>query len=278
MSIKHQITDPVGKWETIHPKEAASMLTRLHPKQTGRHNKGAILTYARQMKNGEWRKDLPSPVLVDWDNRLMNGYHRFHAVVTAGVPVRFFVVRGLDPESFGDVDNIVSRTLAFRTGMGISRASVVNCVAYLCTYPAVPGKMDRVRAETIQDFISDELDYLDKHVPATAKLRVTQAGVRAGLVLAMMQTSADRKTMWPQLCDMYRKLVTSDFTHTTPSMAALHGYLFRERQVRMRVIMAAHHAFSPDKWDNNRIRVQNQLGEIQELQNNILKDLVEAIK
>jgi len=46
----------------------------------------------------------------------------------------------------------------------------------------------------------------------------------------------------------------------------------------MRVIMAAHHAFSPDKWDNNRIRVQNQLGEIQELQNNILKDLVEAIK
>ncbi len=277
MAIKKQITDPVGKWETIHPKEAASMLTRLHPKQVNRHNKTAIASYARQMTEGNWRQDIVNPIQIDWDNNLMNGYHRLNAVVTANVPVRFYVVRGLDPDGFGAIDDIVSRSLAFRAGITIARAAMINSIASVCAYPSSLGKMDTTRASVVDDFFKKELDYVGVNLPSTGKLRVTQAGVRAGMVLVMRE-HANTTTIWPELINMYDHLLKDQFTTTTPSMAALHSYLFRERHPAMRVLMASYHAFSPAKWSQNRLRIQDQLKEVKHLQSTVLTDLVAVLK
>lgn len=92
--------------ETITPKKAAEMLT-LNTK-----NRPCSMRWAEQLaeaiRRGEWKLNgdtikLNGTVLVD-------GQHRLHAIVKAGLSVQSYVIRGVESDAFDTIDQGRRRT------------------------------------------------------------------------------------------------------------------------------------------------------------------------
>lgn len=62
-----------------------------------------VKSYADTMKKGKWLLN-GMCIIFDSDGHLQDGHHRLHAVIEAGIPVRFDVTRGVDPQSFTTYD------------------------------------------------------------------------------------------------------------------------------------------------------------------------------
>ena len=98
--------------ETITPAKAREYFntSRGEGKRNRPINESYVHSYADTMKRGRWREN-GDPIQFDWNGDLLNGCHRMLAVEEAGIPVRFLVVRGLDPEVFTSYDNGRHRTV-----------------------------------------------------------------------------------------------------------------------------------------------------------------------
>lgn len=77
--------------ELITPEKAVEILSRMvdnrHP------NERRVREYAQRMLSGEWR--ISDPIKFDTEDRLYDGQHRVMAVVKAGIPVEFAVIRNM---------------------------------------------------------------------------------------------------------------------------------------------------------------------------------------
>ena len=89
-------------------------------------NRNRVLFYAKQMKDGQWQLNGETIIFSD-KNILLNGYHRMNAVVEAGIPVQFLVVRNVNEESFKTIDTGKPRSV----GDVYKMANILNatCVA-----------------------------------------------------------------------------------------------------------------------------------------------------
>lgn len=65
---------------------------------------------ARQMKSGEWKMN--GEAICFEGTALVNGQHRLNAVIKAGVPVDFLVVRGVEKDSFITYDSGKNRSVS----------------------------------------------------------------------------------------------------------------------------------------------------------------------
>lgn len=81
--------------ETVTPMCAEEWLGKNLTNRTVRYR--VVHAYARDMVSGSWQLT-GEPVKFSVHGRLLDGQHRLHAVIEAGVPVEMLVVRGL-PES-----------------------------------------------------------------------------------------------------------------------------------------------------------------------------------
>lgn len=63
------------------------------------------------IQRGEWMPDSTDGVGLDTNGAVVNGQHRLHAVVEAGVPVTMLVVRDVDPSVIKVIDQGRGRTL-----------------------------------------------------------------------------------------------------------------------------------------------------------------------
>lgn len=95
---------------TITPERAKFYLKNLS-RDNRTINKSRVTFYANQMKEGQWQLNGETIIFSDKDT-LLNGYHRMHAVIEAGVPIKFLVVRNVDEESFKTIDTGRSRNAA----------------------------------------------------------------------------------------------------------------------------------------------------------------------
>lgn len=93
--------------ELIDPDTARRYLTRHTRNRSLRRQQ--VSSYADAMTDGEFLFDA-MPVRFDWDERLIDGQHRLHAVVSSGVAAWFLVVRGLDPATQLVMDSGRKRT------------------------------------------------------------------------------------------------------------------------------------------------------------------------
>jgi hypothetical protein len=66
-------------------------------------SKAFVHSYADTMKRGKWLLN-GMCIIFDNEGHLIDGGHRLHAVIEAGIPVRFDVIRGVDPQSFTTYD------------------------------------------------------------------------------------------------------------------------------------------------------------------------------
>ena len=114
--------------ETITPEAAQAYLM----KNVGNRqlSKITVASYAQLMRDGLWEVNNDA-ISFNANGRLLNGQHRLSAVIEAGVPVKFFVVRGLATDSFVTMDNGKNRVAAdalYTHGVdnGIAIAAVVK--------------------------------------------------------------------------------------------------------------------------------------------------------
>lgn len=69
-----------------------------------------VRSYADTMRRGAWLMN-GVPIIFDTEGRLLDGQHRLRAVVEAGIPVRFDVVRGAPSAAFTTYDTGRHRNL-----------------------------------------------------------------------------------------------------------------------------------------------------------------------
>jgi hypothetical protein len=95
--------------ETVTPEKAEKWLGSVAPNRNLR--KSLVERHAESMRQGEWQATGES-VKFDKDGRLLDGQHRLHAIVEAGISVEMLVVRGLDATTIDVLDTGIKRTLS----------------------------------------------------------------------------------------------------------------------------------------------------------------------
>lgn len=97
-------------WEIVTPAQAQLWLDpTINSDNRGKRNH-RIDAYARDMASGAWTAG--ESIKFGTDGRLYDGQHRLEAVVKAGVPVGFWILRGLSPESYQNLDRGGVRSFA----------------------------------------------------------------------------------------------------------------------------------------------------------------------
>lgn len=100
--------------ETITPAKAQEYLNA----SGGNRNisQSVVDSYAITMRQGKWLLN-GEAIVFDYKGKLLNGHHRLHAVIKAGVPIQTFVVRGVESESYTTFDCGRHRTVGQLIGM-----------------------------------------------------------------------------------------------------------------------------------------------------------------
>lgn len=114
--------------ETITPTKAQEYLG----KSGGNRNisKPVVASYAASMKAGKWLLNGES-ITFDIDGVLLNGHHRLHAIILAGVPIQTFVTRGVEHECYTTFDCGRHRTIGQLISMqGIRNYSIIATSVY----------------------------------------------------------------------------------------------------------------------------------------------------
>lgn len=115
--------------ETITPAKAQEYLNM----SGGNRNisKAVVDSYAMTMKAGKWLLN-GEAIVFDLDGILLNGHHRLHAIIKAGVPIQTFVTRGVEHESYTTFDCGRHRTVGQLIGMqGIKNYNAVASAVQL---------------------------------------------------------------------------------------------------------------------------------------------------
>jgi len=99
---------------TITPQLAASWLAM--EGKNRKMNIGLVNVYVRDMLADQWQLN-GETIKRAVDGTLLDGQHRLHAIVRAGISVRMMVVSGLDADSFKTIDTGMRRTTAHLAGI-----------------------------------------------------------------------------------------------------------------------------------------------------------------
>lgn len=117
--------------ETITPEKAMEYLkTSIGNRPI---SKTMVRSYADSMKKGRWAENGVT-IIFDNEGHLLDGHHRMHAVVLAGIPVKFLVCRGVSHEVFITIDQGRNKNL----GQLLAMQSVEN---YNCVAAVVGGNI-----------------------------------------------------------------------------------------------------------------------------------------
>lgn len=98
-----------AKVEIVTPKKAEEWLGKQVQNRHLRNQQ--VYRHAETMRQGQWHLTGESIKFAD-DGTLMDGQHRLHALIEAGVDIPMLVVRGVDGHAINTLDTGLKRTLA----------------------------------------------------------------------------------------------------------------------------------------------------------------------
>src|SRR5208282_3766412 len=94
--------------EAINPATARTICAKLHPKQRPLRD-AKVEAYAQTMVAGKWDTTHQGIAISD-EGYLLDGHHRLQAVIRSGLTITFLVTRGLDADTFKNMDGGIPRT------------------------------------------------------------------------------------------------------------------------------------------------------------------------
>lgn len=106
------MTTPTARVERITPERARELLNLNTENRRLRPSK--VRDYARDMTLGRWK--LTGESLIMNGTRILNGQHRLHACIEAGVSFETLVVYGISADVMPAIDKGLSRSLADTLG------------------------------------------------------------------------------------------------------------------------------------------------------------------
>ena len=117
-----------GSIEEIGPSEAAAYLALSSRNRSLSRMK--VEQYAADMQRGHWQAGALDPIRISEDNDLMDGQHRLHALIAAGVTMPFLVLRNVPEKARMVLDTGKKRTVSDELAlMGVASASTLAVAA-----------------------------------------------------------------------------------------------------------------------------------------------------
>lgn len=95
-------------YEKITPDRAKNLLETTDNNR--RLSEGTVVAYSNDMLAGNWQEDVSSPIALDSDGILRDGQHRMAAIVRAGIPIKMWVCRNVNPDGLYDIGRPRSMT------------------------------------------------------------------------------------------------------------------------------------------------------------------------
>lgn len=102
------MSDYYTKKMLITPEIAKKMLENNYEKNRS-IKRGALATYAKDMKNGNWRSSVCPPICFSENGVLLDGQHRLLAVIEANVAIEFEIRYGLIENDYNYFDQGTKR-------------------------------------------------------------------------------------------------------------------------------------------------------------------------
>lgn len=145
---------PTVQLETITPDAAERLLRAGHERQRVLAEK-VVDAYTHDMVNGRW-EITGDTIKVDTEGALIDGQHRLHAVIRAGVPIQMFVARGIATDTFAVLDQGRKRSFAdYLAGLKVENSTTVAAAVGKLAYYAVGRRFEYIRHQTNHFTISD---------------------------------------------------------------------------------------------------------------------------
>lgn len=170
--------------ETISPQDAEQLLKSNVNNRKVRKTRVAL--YAKQIENGQWQST-GEAIKISKTGRLLDGQHRLHAVVQAGKPVQFLVIRDLEDDVFKVLDSGLTRGASdVVRALGVVSATDVGAVvrAYLVVSanlnPANTNAMSLITRTDIADYVSDHQQLVSETVCVARNTKNAVGGSTTG--------------------------------------------------------------------------------------------------
>jgi hypothetical protein len=205
-------------YENITPALAAEMLRGNSNNRKLR--KDAIQHMASEMSAGRW-VTTHQGIAFDDNGRLLDGQHRLHAIIKAGVSVVFSVSRGVPTDSFRVMDG-ASASAGLRTlkdVTGADRRVLEPCALMVRLDRNSPGK---VTFDLVAPYLYGPLGGAVGDIIAAYGMNVPQrstAPIRLGAALRLISDRSGYVT------DQWRALGTLDYAAMSPTIQAFCRYL-----------------------------------------------------
>lgn len=164
--------------ETITPQEAERLLQVNTGNRKVRKNRVAL--YAKQIANGQWQAT-GEAIKFSKTGRLIDGQHRLHAVVLAGVPTQFLVVRDLEDAVFKVLDSGLTRGPSdVLRAIGVSSATDAGAIIRM--YLVVNGGLNPANTNVMSLVTKTDLtNYADANRQLVADTTSTARSTRLAI-------------------------------------------------------------------------------------------------
>lgn len=203
--------------ETITPEAARSYLDMQVDNRRVRENR--VRQWADDMKRGEFPA-IAQPIMFTSDGRLIDGQHRLHAIVKAGIPVELLVARGVPLEHRRYIDGGAPRTAADVLHMdhGVSNHQAVTSTATLVLlYDIARDRTWRGAAAyrpSKQAIVNEVLAHDDEYQVAARQGKLATKTTASGLWLTQSSYGAlsvlvGRKSDWKHLWTEFHEGVST---------------------------------------------------------------------
>ena len=232
MCEKEHDMKPTSAVEIITPDTARRYLSCSTGNRPLRVSK--IESLSERLRSGKWQIG-DQAITFDINGRLINGHHRLTACVETGVSIQSFVTRGLPPESYFIIDEVIPKTPA-------ERANVPKIIGVDASY-AWCGILSRHRHNLTAEilwhvsshrFFKDCEDFANTN---TKRIRGASP-YRIGAVFAMNVCNLDRAHVREQ----YQLFVDGMATEVTTEIGGLMNEIL-EGKVSCRGYKACQKAF-----------------------------------
>lgn len=197
MSEKKNSDEPTATWWLITPELARELLDRSAGNR--KINRAAVTKYKRDFLAGNYRKY--HPIGLDQQGRLIDGHHRLHAVIAAGIAVDFLVVEGLSEDTVRYIDQGFNRTDKHVADIEARLRGKDGELMSTMFQTTARRMMEGIDYETGKSTRTERLDFYQQHKEAVdfvlscipKKFRfVTQSSVLAPIARAWYTQDRDR--------------------------------------------------------------------------------------
>jgi hypothetical protein len=194
---------------TITPEMASQMLC--HNTGNREVRDSIVAKYMRIIARGEW-KLTHQGIAFDVDGKLVDGQHRLMAIVRTETAVQMMVTRGVDPETFGVLDQGARRTAADILHLPPRIAEVINFASRVYTNETTPSA---ATLEKMNKAIGPVVTRLVEHCNSNATF-FSSAPMKLGAVSRILLGEDEQYVL-----DLYGNLCRSNVDMIPPVAAAL---------------------------------------------------------